>query len=356
MVSNCGFSGGWTVVNLPCGETNLQSTETGDMYLELRGQNGTTYEAGYLVPKYSGNNQNINPYLANIGLQLNNATGRYACGTDLVIFAGLVPVTVSAPQFFAMMGTVDGGWNSSLAYATDYTLTIDNPAWLFTNFTGAATPGTDPVGVPTACTGCSITKLTTIAQAGGVTSSDGSTFGLNSSGQPDIFWEDIRFGEWLQGSNFALSTLQYSENSSAWYAGEDNWPGTNWAYASVDPGGSVVGYQSFDGVDANGNVAALSKGRSASSFTIPAPPTCGLDSHGYCVATTSVFPGIGSFVCPIPTNRFHFATSVTKTVYQVLNSRRVLSGYMVMTPVGCPSYATWSPSNPAISLNDPNLP
>jgi len=355
MVSNCGFSGGWTVANLPCGETNLTtSTSSGIMYLELRDQNGgNLYEAGLEVPARSGGDTSINPYLANIGLQLNNATGRYSCGTDLVVFAGLVPVAGSVPQFFAMMGAVDGGWNSSLAYATEYTLTIDNPSWLFTNFTGDATPGTDPVGVPTACTGCSITKLTSIAQAGGATWLDGSTFGINSSGQPNIFWKDIRFGEWLQGSDFALSTLQYSENSSAWYAGEDNWPNTNAAYASVDPNGGVVGYQSYDGVDTNGNILTLSQGRSASSFNIPAPPTCALDNHGYCIATTSTSDW--AFLCSGGA-RGHFISPVIVTAYQVLNSRRVLSGYAHSVPEGCPSSATWSPSNPAISLNDPNLP
>lgn len=113
MVSNCGFSGGWSIVNLPCGETNLtQASDYGYMYLELRDQAAALYEAGLFVPSYLGGEDQINPYLsATLGLSLNNNSARYTCGSDLAILSGLIPVPNQEPMFMAEMGNVPG-WNA----------------------------------------------------------------------------------------------------------------------------------------------------------------------------------------------------------------------------------------------------
>jgi hypothetical protein len=207
--------------------------------------------------------------------------------------------------------------------------------------------------VPTACTGCSITKVTSIAQPQGSENlNDGSFFGVNASSNPSIFWEDIRYGEWQAGSNSSSSTLVYSTNSNSWYAGEENYPNANAAYAQVDP--TVYAFQSYDGVSLVSGAQVQSHKRAASAFNISAPPTCTADSHGYCVATTSTSGGEAPIsVCDGGQAPY---TLMTYTFYQIRNSRSVLTPYEKLVPKDCPNTVGWRPSNPAITLSDPNLP
>jgi len=355
MVSNCGFSGSFTIVNLPCGDTNLVNNDYGYMYLELRDQASNLYEAGLLVPSYSGGETQINPYLSSsTGLSLTNASERYSCGNNLAVMSGLIPVAgATNPMFMAVLGTVSN-WSPSLAFTPTYTVTENDAAWVFTlDPKIAATPGNDPDGVPTACTGCSITKVTSIGQLGG-DSADGSEFGVDLLGDPSIFWEDIRFGEWLAGSNSTLSTLEYSIFSSTWYAGQENYPNANAAFASVDP--TQYGFQSYDGVSTVAGVSIDSHVRAASAFNMPAPPSCATDTHGYCLAMTT---SEGTSTAPEATvcgsGQIGVTTQVTTTIYQVLNTHGVLTAYTNKVPKACPPGA-WSPSNPKTSLGDPNLP
>jgi hypothetical protein len=352
MVSNCGFSGNFTVVNLPCGVTSLVASDQGYLYAELRDEAGNLFEGGIFDPQ---NDSSLNPYLsASLHLPLTNASARYACGNDLFIGTGLIPTGSSTPMYMALLGNASN-WSSSLAFQPSYSLTITNAAYIFqadSNIT--ATPGTDPVGVPTACTGCSITKVTSIAQPRGSENlSDGSVFGVDpESYEPSIFWEDIRLGEWQEGSNLSSSTLVYSTNSGAWYAGEENYPNSEVAFAEVDP--TAVAYQSYDGISLTSGASMTKHKRPASAFTMPTPPTCTLDGHGYCVATTldsgGTMPGAD---CGSPDP----SIGISRTIYQIRDTKAVLTPYEYVVVHGGPECPPrWIPSNPATSLNDPNLP
>ncbi len=138
------------------------------------------------------------------------------------------------------------------------------------------------------------------------------------------------------------------------HAGEENYPNLNAAAADVDP--NFVAYQSYDGVSLVPGATLSSRTRAASSFTMPAPPSCALDAHGYCVATDIVtYSSVPAEACTNGSD----APIVGKktTTYQILNAKGVLEPYQdwVYNEFGCPG-AGWHPSNPATSLNDSSLP
>ncbi len=71
-VGNCGFTGGWSIVNLKCGTTQLNTPyyENGYMYMEERAANGQFYEGGMFTKTGSQGAYDINLELTRFGGQV----------------------------------------------------------------------------------------------------------------------------------------------------------------------------------------------------------------------------------------------------------------------------------------------
>jgi hypothetical protein len=351
-VSNCGFNGGWGIVNLECGTTSLNlSNDQGYMYMEARDEAGNTFEGGLFTPDGS----TIDPYEAGFSQQLNNATARYSCNSYIGVMFGEVNAQIGQyPTVYASMGTINN-YNPANAFLPNETVTEQNPAWFFVTAPGGNfnDPGTDAAGVPTPCRYCSITKVTSIAQRGG-DNSDGSTFGIDDDGNLAIHWNEVTFGEWLAGcAQGSLCQLEYSTNSGLWYAGEENYPNQGAAYAAFAPNGEV--YESYDGVIAVFGGSSSAR-RAGGAFTDGAPPSCTPDSYGYC--QVEQIGGLGftivGYCRSVPV--YGYTGSVTYVIQTTKKALVSATESYAYNFTSCRNQATWTPYDPKVQFSDPNLP
>jgi hypothetical protein len=327
------------------------------MYYELRDGSGNLYEGGLFDPE---NDYSINPYMRNTGVQLNNPNVRFTCDSDIAVMFGLVPLGGGrTPYLYAAFGTISN-WSPSLAFQPQETLTEPDAAWFFSNMSSGAninSPGTDPSGAPTACTQCSITKLTTIADNND--NWDGSQFGIDPiTGGNAVHWEEVLFGDWSNGCNQSLCTFQYSLDSSLWYAGEENYPTVYAANADFNSNGYV--FESWDGVmdtDSGGGARGPE-----GAFQLPAPTGCASDAYGYCVYATAggLTYGVVGYCPGQRGNHALYGYSGSEEYVIETPSQLLASSSVTYTFTGngfvCSDVATWTPGEPKSVYGDPNLP
>jgi hypothetical protein len=353
-VGNCGYAGGWGIVNLECNTTLMVSpqVEAGYAYWELRNNQGGLYEGEIFTSYGLPNDNSINPYAsASVGVGLQNGNVRFSCGQDIAIMAGVInPAPGNNAMFFETIGVIPN-WNPSSVWMEDETVTIPNAAWLFTTLPNTTQTGNDSAGVPTPCTGCSISHVTSIAQHGD--NWDGSFFGVDGYGVPSVHWEETVEGEWLVGcTHTSICNMEYTPNGSYWYAGQDVYASSTAAVSQFSPTGYV--FESFDGVVATNGSGVTGV---ASNYRDPAPPTCGLDSYGYCIAQQSGSYSTGNFDCM--TGRYYeFETLNTGTKYYLItNAEGTLMSFAATYDTAlCTNPLAWNPGEPRVVTGDPNLP
>jgi hypothetical protein len=246
--------------------------------------------------------------------------------------------------------------NSEFFYPNNY-------VWLWTapanDVTGS---GTDAAGYTTPCMGCSVSKVTALAQNGGFTQ-DGSYFGAGGNGN-EINWLEVIFGEYSSsctGETGGTCQIESSSDPTTYYAGTQAYPDDVTAQTNQGPT-SWGPYESWDGIAVGGGGSVAGEPRSAAgSFTEPLPPPpCTADSDGLCSLNTAN-TNSNSYWCyapSLPHGGYNvFGKSVnTYAIYR--QSSFVEKAAKTTTRTGCPgstAYA-WSPNNPATQYNDPNLP
>ncbi|HTD35007.1 MAG TPA: hypothetical protein VK665_15185, partial [Candidatus Elarobacter sp.] len=261
---------------------------------------------------------------------------------------------------YVSIGTIPN-YDPSDAFLDTETVTEQNPAWVFASAYGDFNhPGTDGAGVPTPCTVCSVSKVTSIAQNEGDTT-DYSYFGVtdNGYGKDGVHWNELTYGNWQAGCNNSLCTLAYSTDSSRWYVGPDAYPDFGAASADFNPNGAV--YESFDGVIADfGDDEESVRRQPLGSFVDAAPPRCASDAYGYCIAYYS-----GSTItegdCTMndeTQDRTYETTGSESWLIQTPTSvlKSVSHGFQDDGSGNCTSYEYWSPEEPSVQYGDPNLP
>jgi hypothetical protein len=362
-VGNCGFTGGWSIVNLTCGTTLLNTpySENGFMYMEERATNGAFYEGGMFTRTGTQGSYDINPYISgNFNMQLNNSGARYTCGTDIgLMFGPVYPQTGEPSMMYVAIGTIPN-YNPANAWQPTEEVQMQNAAWLYIAApSGLNQPGTDNTGIPTPCMQCAVTKVTSIGDTGGDIF-DGSTFGIDLQGNLAVHWEEVTFGNWQSDCSGSLCTLAYSTNQSYWYAGKEAYPNDYDGQADFNPAGAV--WESWDGIVANPGSILGTKRSPRGSFVVPAPPKCTPDSYGYCVAETGG-PGLSEQWVGCMEGTYGVTTQqlVGETWYYIQNSRGALmyAAYKADDPNGaanCGDPPYWSPQEPRVQFNDPNLP
>jgi hypothetical protein len=280
LVSTCGFAAGWGFVSVPAGTSSFGAGEAGHLYFEIQAPHqGTTTEGGFeyysdasIAPygrstaaEYSGVN---NGYL-----QLTNGTARYLAGNKLAIFHGL---TDSGLKVFTNSGELPAGLDPATEWITSEQVALVNPGWLFFDAAGDMNgAGTDPLGNFSPCTGCSVSKVTSIAQNGTISwNASGAYFGVDSNGDNSIEWNQVAFGNWANDCEpgTSLCTFMTSNNPYSYYGGPQYYPDSS--VSQADMAATTYGpYESYDGIDTWSDIyPSKAVRRPLGGFTEPLPP------------------------------------------------------------------------------------
>ena len=202
LVSLCGFAAGWGFVTLTPGTSSFASGDAGHLYFEIAApRQGNMTEGGFEV--YSDNSiapyARSTAYAGNNGyISLTNGSARYFAGQRMAVFHGL---TDSGTIVFTNSGLVPSNIDPEQAWVSSEKFQLQNSGWLFfdspPDMRGQG--GSDPLGNFAPCVGCSVSKVTSIAQNNTDSyTEDGSFFGLDQYYQNAIIWEQVAFGNWAQ--------------------------------------------------------------------------------------------------------------------------------------------------------------
>jgi hypothetical protein len=276
LVSKCGFAAGWGFVEVPPGDNYFVPGDAGHLYFEVRGTSGSLTEGGFEV--YS--DASIAPYLRSTAhsgnngyVDLTNGTARFIAGEQLAIFHG---VTMDGAYIYTNSGSVPNNIDPRTAWITSQHIQLANSGWLFMPAPGDVHgAGVDPAGANGPCMGCSVSKVTSIAQNNVSTYSfDGSYFGVDNYGNNTIMWNQVAFGNW--GTNCepgtSLCTFYSASNPYVYYGGPQYYPDSNTSQASLAPSGYGP-YETYDGVDVNSADYYSSVTRTPlGTFSEPLPP------------------------------------------------------------------------------------
>ncbi len=278
------------------------------------------------------------------------------------MFGPVVAQSGQPPMFYVSIGTIPD-YNPQNAWQPTEEVQEQNAAWLYMAAPVGAMnePGYDSAGIPTPCVQCAVTKVTSIADNGGSDIFDGSTFGIDINGYLSVHWEEVTFGNWQSDCSDSLCNLAYSTNQSLWYAGMETYPNAYDSQASFNANGAV--WESFDGIIANPGSSQGYKRAPSGAFVVPAPPKCSPDSYGYCVAESG---GPGLTMQNVSCMAGNYPASSTQLVgqkwYYIQNSHYALqyAVYEADNPDGADQCGAdqpyWSPQEPKVRYNDPNLP
>ena len=365
-VASCGMTDGWGFVNVPCNTTYMAPGDQGNLYMEIVGSGGATsgslIEGGFQYNYHGGGYSDTiqayvrTSYSVNGGgyqqMNYSNPGYEFSCGQNLTITHG---VSAAANDWvYTMVGQLPSNIDPQTQYVNMNSQFFypDNYVWLWTppgpDVYGY---GTDLAGYSTPCAQCTVAKVTSIAQSGGY-KNDGSYFGVQG-GFDVINWMEVIFGQYAStctGQTGGTCQIWSSSDPTVYFAGSQEYPSV---YVSeTHPGPTGWGpYESYDGIGVNG-VQRQTRG----TFSEPLPPRpCTLDSYGFCAyQTQSYYPG-GAVLC----GDRHY-TSKHVMIYEVYSGSRQLevatdTGTMYGAPP-CTYHYVWSPGNPSVQYNDPNLP
>ncbi len=288
-ISVCGMTMGWAFVQVPCGYSNFASGDQGNLYFELRGNQGSLSEGGL---QYNNDNS-IQPYVNATSAHYPTMSGgpyEYNCNSGpMTIIQGATYCTGCNPQgeyIFTQVGLLPPNIDPQTQWINmNSQFFIPNDVmwyWLQapSDISGA---GTDAAGNPSPCMGCSITKLTTIAQSStninnndcGGYACDGSYFGTD--GVADyIQWMEVGFGQYAtscNGTSSGTCQIEASSNPLVYYGGSQFFPNNYVANSNFNPNLGYGPYESYDGIAVGTSLGAVSSVRTAGgSFQEPLPP------------------------------------------------------------------------------------
>jgi hypothetical protein len=339
--------------------------------MEIVGNGGplsVSYEGGL---QYNSDSS-IQPYAAesDIGrLQLVNFNEHYACGEDLVLTAG---VTYDGAFTFTEEGVVPSSCQPEAFWCSEQEFTPDNAAYLFfsapTSF--GQYPGMDSAGFPTPCgayqgsTGCSVSRITAIAQPNENNKVgyllDGSKFGVGSIASID--WLEVSYGDWASDCypGTTLCTFFFPGDPSVNYGGPEYYPDSTRSQSFVLGIPGYGPYETYDDI----NMTASTSSEHPGAFTEPLPPIpCTLDGMNYC-ANISYENRLTEECTPDRKQPGEYPFEFIYW-YQIFSSH-IIVGIFSDTQIWslnrstcAPSQElsdTWSPSEPKVKYNDPNLP
>ena len=365
-VPQCGAAAAWGFVNVTCGTTQFVNGDTGYLYMEIASEAGEIlYEGGL---QYNSDSS-IQPYAveSDLGrLSMNNGNVHYACGQNLVTVAG---VTWDGAFTFTEEGQLSGSCSPQAFFCNGQEFTPNNGSWLFwaAPQSFASYPGIDSAGLGTPCTGCSVSRVTAIAQpseTGQVGYSlDGSFFGIAASNQASINWMQIAYGEWQPDCypGTTLCTFDYPSDPTANYGGPQYYPNSFLSQSIVS---GIPGYGPYETWDAI-NMTGASKTLSAGPFNEPLPPLpCTLDSKSYCASISDEQILTKEECVPDhqPPGSYPYRFDYW---YQVFNNHKIVAVdgntrvYRLDRTTCHPTVllsSTWAPQEPQVQFSDPNLP
>lgn len=378
-VSRCSFVGAIGFVNLTCGTTGglIMGVDGGDkgfLYFEVAHGTGSLLEAGL-----QWNSDSPDPNTGAGGLQpymrrtpgsnpaFTNGTYKYSCGQTIVMADGPVYNENLMYTFIANVSNYDpqSYWFGSK------NIQFPNPTWEFyTPNSDMKGSGTDDAGALSPCMTCSIARVTSIGQTEEI--NDGSYFGVTDSGTSAIEWQQVGFGNWLngceQGASFCY--LAYSTNYQVYFdssAGIQTYSGNggnNSSNVSISDGPNATGYGPWETQDSIAlplDAFSNSARKAASAFPAARPPTCTRDSKGYCVALV-----VGSFTWDQAAGCYAGGYGATTTAWVGTQWTYILTanGTGTLVPYSesrgvdddCTAFDIWGPGEPKVVYNDPNLP
>jgi hypothetical protein len=375
-VSACGMTDGWGFVNVTCGSSHLAYGDQGNMYMEITGSggsvNGTLSEGGLQFNSDTSIQGYVRTsYPANQGtgyqtMNYSNPGYHYGCGQNLTITHGISGA--ASNWIYTMVGQLPSNIDPEEQYVNmdSEFFYPDNYVWLWTP-PGADMNGPsfafDPAGYKTPCLQCSVAKVDSIAQPNGYVE-DGSTFGDINGSQNGIHWLEVIFGEYASsctGQAGGTCQIESSADPAVYYAGTENYP--NAVVAQDNSYGTSWGpYEGYDGLFVGGG--GIQQQRASGPFTEPLPPMpCSPDADGQCVVQSSY---VSSGACdtgikgPHGSDIFTYGSIARDIVYRKSSPVKFLESATetVTVPSRAPCTLTirWSPGEPRVQYNDPNLP
>ena len=247
---------------------------------------------------------------------------------------------------------------------------LTNLGWLFYSVPSGFIDhsGYDPAGIYTPCTGCSVSKVSSLAQSYTSTwTADGSYFGDDQLGHNTINWMQVMFGNeksnCYQGSN--LCTFEHSANPFVYWDGStEYYPDSELSQVNYLSTGYGP-YETYDGLNPGANAPRFPAGGFTAPLppTPPPPPTCNIDAYGYC-AVLFRSASSGTLTCYI-LNRPHNFASTRTYIFKIFDAITLIGifthtvNYYDASPDGaCPSVSddSWDYGEPSLLLGDPNLP
>jgi hypothetical protein len=374
MVSKCGFAGGLGVVNIPCNSSYMPSGDSGYVYFELANgarsdsyliEGGLNYNSDYYNtsdPQHTG----IVPYFrSTFGQQytnLNETGFHYSCTLPFMIAHGMVNAPASTSKYtYTYTAQLGPDFNPFAFWQGTKYLDFQHPFWAFYGTpTSLDHPSVDAANVPTPCSTCSISRVTSIAQP--IDRNDGAYFGTTNSGS-QIHWAQVEFGEWLTGCQENGSGWCYfsaSRNSQRYYGGEESW--SPFALLRViGPTQSGFGpWETYDGITTYSSLYANSDVQAGGDFSSVTTPSCTADSYGYCIAWDSGYTDNGDYGSDAWGNRCQYWTPLSSESWYIETPTEVLQqvSHSVVDDgtQSCSSIDQWTPYEPSVEFGDPNLP
>jgi hypothetical protein len=373
-VSSCGMTDGWGFVYVACNTTSFAAGDVGYLYMEIVGSggagSGTASEGGFQynsdssVQGYVRTSYTINGKSGYQQMIYSNPGYHFGCGQNLTITHGISAAANN--NIYTMVGQLPSDIDPATQYVNMNSEFFypDNYIWLWTppgqDMTGPSS-GYDAAGNPTPCSGCSVSKVTSIAQSNGF-HPDGSSFGDLFGNTNAISWFEVIFGQYATScldQEGATCQIVSSPDPAVYYAGTEAFPSSAISQSNygITPWGP---YESTDGIFVGGG-----NQRSAShSFAEPLPPMpCSPDSDGECAITTTTstystcdtgFKGPHGNDILIDGSKTRYAIYRNASPVKVLETTLRTISYPSHAP--CTPSTTWAPGEPRIQYNDPNLP
>jgi hypothetical protein len=288
-----------------------------------------------------------------------NQNQLFACVVAVGIMFGSLP---SPNQQYSMIAVGITPYDPAQFTLPPSTTTWSNAAWNFYDTPAALTIGSGTWnGIPSNCSGCSVARMTTIAQRVGFTY-DGSCFGYCSGGA-DAYWYETVGGELVptcqnSGSSFSC-TIEY-QSSGSWSGGTVEYPSNGYAigFSATNDQYAATGINLSPLYNTSQSLRSL-------PASLPQAPTtvCSPDSAGYCaVLVSQVQTGscnTGS-VNPRGVPIIEYTYSAVYDVFKFQSLRELQETATENGHFGAahclPLSYSWAPNNPATQYGDSNLP
>lgn len=208
--------------------------DNGFAYSGGSGYNGSSVDAGLQYNPDGG----IQPFISyTAGAQWTNQSQHYYCNSTTTgnygtigIFFGEMP---SGNMMFLATGLPENPPSQSSAWPS--TTNWDDSAWVYFDTPGDwYEPGTDAVGQPTVCYGCTVKRITSIGQKGGEDFWDNSCFGGCGLAPyyAGVHWGSVKMGQIINpcpvqpGASSTTCTIQ-GYDDGRWFGSLVDFAGNN---------------------------------------------------------------------------------------------------------------------------------